>query len=215
MQSSIHYKPILSIISIISHFPFNTLYTDYIGILKVIYRLYRYLHTTIPIIYNIEYIDYIGIIFALLLGRPTYGASTCTEGTRHHAASDPRSVAKELPPTVDTDVLPLGPLSPGGPRTGGKPHCCGNTSPLRLAILPQSPSVVPRSGTHQPLTHSGHGNVSVLHSDIPHANNVSAEAARVTIRRVTGAQTLGHRQSRPTSTCPVCDTRGNAQESLN
>ena len=28
----------------------------------------------------------------------------------------PRSVAKELPPTVDTDVLPLGPLSPGSAR---------------------------------------------------------------------------------------------------
>ena len=26
---------------------------------------------------------------------------------------DPRNVAKELPPTVDTDVLPLDPLSPG------------------------------------------------------------------------------------------------------
>jgi hypothetical protein len=29
---------------------------------------------------------------------------------------DPRSVTKELPPNVDTDVLPPGPLSPGSPR---------------------------------------------------------------------------------------------------
>ena len=29
---------------------------------------------------------------------------------------DPRSVAKELPPTMDTDVLPPGPLSPGSAR---------------------------------------------------------------------------------------------------
>ena len=29
---------------------------------------------------------------------------------------DPRNVAKELPPTVGTDVLPLGPISPGGLR---------------------------------------------------------------------------------------------------
>ena len=64
------------------------------------------------------------------------------------------------------------------------------------------------------LTHSGHDSVSVLLADIPHANNVLAEAAHITIRRVTEALTLGHHQLGPASACPVCDTRGNAPESL-
>ena len=29
---------------------------------------------------------------------------------------DPNSVSKDLPPTVDTDVLPAGPISPGSAR---------------------------------------------------------------------------------------------------
>ena len=58
------------------------------------------------------------------------------------------------------------------------------------------------------LTHYGHDSVSILLADIPHANNVSAEAARITIRRITGAPALGHRQLGRTSTCPVCDTKG-------
>ena len=64
------------------------------------------------------------------------------------------------------------------------------------------------------LTQFGHGRVSVLHTNSPHANNVSGEAARVTIRGVIGASALGHRQCGPTAACPVCDIRGNAKESL-
>jgi len=64
------------------------------------------------------------------------------------------------------------------------------------------------------LTHSGHDSVSVLHTDTPHASNVSAEAARVMIRRVTGAPALGHQQCGPVAACHVCDTRGSAKESM-
>ncbi len=42
---------------------------------------------------------------------------------------DPRSVTKGLPPTVDTDVLPLGPLSPGAP--GGS-----STLPMESDVFP-------------------------------------------------------------------------------
>ena len=64
------------------------------------------------------------------------------------------------------------------------------------------------------LTHFGHGSVSVLLADTPHAKNVSPEAPRVTIQRVTGAPALGHQQCGASAACPVCDTRGNAPESL-
>ncbi len=105
---------------------------------------------------------------------------------------DPRSVAKELPQTVDTDVIPLGRLSPGSTR--GVKHVVAGIRRLTdwrrfLDILGASPDQV----RTKLLTHSGHGSVSVLHSDTLHANNVSVEAARVTIRRVTGAPALGRR----------------------
>jgi hypothetical protein len=54
---------------------------------------------------------------------------------------DPRNVAKELPPTVDTDVPPWS-LTPWEPPEG-KTQCCGNTSPLRLAAIPQPLGVIP------------------------------------------------------------------------
>jgi hypothetical protein len=78
-----------------------------------------------------------------------------------------------------------------------------------LTILGASPDQV----RTKILTHYGHGSVSVLYTDTPHANNVSAETALVTIRRVSGALALGHRQCGPIASCPVCDTRGNAKES--
>ncbi len=56
-----------------------------------------------------------------------------------------------------------------------------------------------------------------FYSTVPYRNSrtdVSAEAAWATIRRLTGAPALGHRQCGPTAACPVCDTRGSAKESL-
>ena len=125
---------------------------------------------------------------------------------------DPRSMSNEQAPTVDTDVIPLGRLSPGSTR--GIKHVAALIRRLSdwrlfLDILGASPDHI----STKLLTNCDHGNVSVLYTNTPHANNVSAEAARVTIRRVTEAPALGHRQCGPTSACPVCDTRGNAKES--
>ena len=119
---------------------------------------------------------------------------------------DPCNVAKEVPPK-------LGLLSHGSAR-GVKYIVAGirRISHWRhfLDILGSSPDQI----RTKLLTHFGHGGVSFLLADTPHANNVSAEAARVTIRRATGAPALGHRQCGPTTTCHVCDTRGNELESL-
>ena len=38
---------------------------------------------------------------------------------------DPNSVAKDVPPTVDTDVLPVGPISHGGARAPSCQAHCG------------------------------------------------------------------------------------------
>ncbi len=126
---------------------------------------------------------------------------------------DPTSAAKDLPQTVETAVVPTGCLSPGPAR--GIRHVAAGLRRLQdwrkfLDILSASPTQV----RTKLLSHSGHGSVSVLHSDIHHAGNVSAEAARVTIRRLTGAPALGRRQRGPTHACPVCDTRGSVPEAL-
>jgi hypothetical protein len=106
---------------------------------------------------------------------------------------DPRSDAKELPPTVDTDVLPPGPLTHGS--GGGVRHIAMGIRKLSswrrfLDIL----GVAPEHTRAKLLTHSEHDNVSILLINTPHANNVSAEAARVMIRRVMGAPALGLQQ---------------------
>ena len=126
---------------------------------------------------------------------------------------DPSTVAKDLPPTVDTDVLPTSPLFLWSAR--GVKHiaaCMRRLSDCRqfLDLLGLSPDQV----RTKLLTHFGHGSVSILLANTPHAKNISAEAARVTIRRVTGAPALGRRQCGPGEACHVCDTRGNAPESL-
>ena len=125
---------------------------------------------------------------------------------------DPSSVAKELSHAVDPDVIPLDCLSPGSTR--GIKHVAADLRRLTdwrrfLDILGAFLAQV----CSKLLTHSGHGSVSFLHSDIHHVSNVSAEAACVTIRRVTGAPTLGRRQRGPSDACPMCDTRGNAPKS--
>ncbi len=75
---------------------------------------------------------------------------------------DLRSVAKEPPPIVDTDVLPPGPLFPGGPR-GVKQITAGIRRLFDwrhfLNLLASSPDQV----RTQLLTHPGPGSVSILH----------------------------------------------------
>ena len=73
---------------------------------------------------------------------------------------DPSSVAKDLPPTVDTDVLPAGLLSPGSAR--GVRHIAASMRRLSdwrqfLDLLGSSPDQV----RTKLLTHSSHGNVSI------------------------------------------------------
>ena len=49
---------------------------------------------------------------------------------------NPSSVSKDLPPTVDTDVIPIGPLSRPHDVCPRRPACCGwHPAPRRLAPL--------------------------------------------------------------------------------
>ncbi len=64
------------------------------------------------------------------------------------------------------------------------------------------------------FTHSGHGSVSILHSDIPLGRMVSASTARVTIRRIIGAPCLGKLRLFVAAHCPRCGLTANSSESL-
>jgi len=126
---------------------------------------------------------------------------------------DPLNVAKELPHIVDTDVLPPGPLMPGSTR-GVKGIAAGIKRLFACRRFPDFSGAALEHTSAKPLTHDGHGNVLVLIADTPHTHNVSSEAARVMIRRITGAPALGRRQCGALVACPVCDTRGSAPEAL-
>jgi len=116
-------------------------------------------------------------------------------------------------PSVDADVIPIGSITPMSAR--GVWHVAAGIRRLPawrhfLDILEGAPVQV----RTKLLTHSGHGSVSILLANTPHTDNASVEAARVTIRRITGALALGRKQLGPTAACPVCDTRGSARESM-
>jgi len=64
------------------------------------------------------------------------------------------------------------------------------------------------------LTHSGHGNVSIMHSDIPPSRAVSALTARMTIRRIIGAPSLGRERLTSSTRCPQCGLFASVDESL-
>ena len=64
------------------------------------------------------------------------------------------------------------------------------------------------------LTHSGHGNVSTLHSNIPLGRAASTTTARSTIRRITCAPCLGRLRLSVGARCPRCGLSTDLDESL-
>jgi hypothetical protein len=63
------------------------------------------------------------------------------------------------------------------------------------------------------LTHSGHGIVTILHSDIPPCRAVLALTARMTIRRIIGAPCLGREHITSSTRCPQCGLTAITDES--
>ena len=64
------------------------------------------------------------------------------------------------------------------------------------------------------LTHAGHGSVTLLQSDTPLGHHASAEIARTTNRRITGAQSLGRLRPTAMRHCPQCGVQAGEEESL-
>jgi len=124
---------------------------------------------------------------------------------------DPRSVSKEQAPTVDTDVIPPGRLPPGSTR--GVKHVAAGIRRLSdyrrfLDILGASPDQV----RTKLLTHSGHGRVSVLHTNTPmptmcRRRQRASRSAELPERRPLGTSSAGLLQPF------ACGTQGGTQRS--
>ena len=96
----------------------------------------------------------------------------------------------DLPHTVKTGVVPHGPLSPGSSK--GVLRIAVSVRRLvdwllYLDLLADAHAQVRTKF----LSHSEHGNVSVLHTDTPYLCNASAKAARITILGIIGPPALG------------------------
>jgi hypothetical protein len=87
-------------------------------------------------------------------------------------AGYPINVNKELPQSVDTDVLPLGPLLSSWSARGVNHIADGIRHLTDWRHFNDILEVAPGHVRAKLLIHSGHGSVSILLLDISHANNV-------------------------------------------
>jgi hypothetical protein len=129
------------------------------------------------------------------------------------SAEDPSSVAHDLYPTICTEVTP--PLNATAAAFKGVKFIAAWLRKLDewraffLLLSTVSIAIKPKL-----LTHSGLGNVSTLHSDIPHDRAVSALGARATIRRITRASYLCRHRLSAASRCSQCGLTMGFEESL-
>ena len=82
-----------------------------------------------------------------------------------------------------------------------------------MAVIFESADSVTRARL---LTHSGHGGVASLTSDISCVHNItsSAESVRVTPRRISGSRALGSFALSVEEVCPGCGLHSDHEEAL-
>jgi hypothetical protein len=116
---------------------------------------------------------------------------------------DAASITQDLSPTICTEiVLHLREAAKASKGVRFIATCIRKLADWRAFFL-----LLMSAPTHikpKLLTHSGHGNVSNLLSDIPLGRAVSASTAMATIRRMTGAPCLGMNPLFAGKSCPRC-----------
>ena len=122
---------------------------------------------------------------------------------------DPRSVNYDIPYTINPDVLPPL-LEAAGKLKGFRYIAAGIRKLVNWRDFFDTYNSAPQAEKIKLLSHAGHGSVSVLLANTPRTRNVSAQAVRVTIRRVTGSAALGSDRLQPGTTCKVCDLPASA-----
>ena len=100
------------------------------------------------------------------------------------------SINFDRPERIDLDFLP--PLEAAAQKPGGSGKLSRSINSLvdwaRFMAIFASADDVTRTRL---LTHSGHGGVTSLTSDISCVHTASAETVRVTLRRISGSKALG------------------------
>ena len=129
------------------------------------------------------------------------------------SAGDPTSVVEDLPTTIEDEPLPQLHQATTAPR--GIRFIAAKLR--KLTEWRHFFQVHQRTAARdQPklLAHARHGSVTVLHSDTPLGQRASVEVARTTIKRITGAVSLGRRKSKALHHCPQCGIQAGQVESL-
>jgi hypothetical protein len=134
-------------------------------------------------------------------------------GSAIFSAGDPTSEVPDLPPTIDTDDFPEIHQATSAPK--GIRFVASRIRKWRdWRDFFDLHSSAPARDQPKLLTHAGHGSVTILQSDRPLGQLASAEVARTTIRRISGASSLGRHSLTAKQHCPQCGVQGGEQESL-
>jgi hypothetical protein len=134
-------------------------------------------------------------------------------GNAIYSAGDPTSTVEDLPNTIDDEQLPELHASTAAPK--GVRYIAARIRKMRdWRIFFTLHNRTPARDQPKLLTHAGHGSVTMLQSDTPLGQRVSAEIARTTIRRITGAQSLGRHHLTALKHCPQCGVQAGEEESL-
>ena len=130
-----------------------------------------------------------------------------TRDTRHEIGQ------RDRPKRIDLDFLP--PLEAAAQKPGGYGKLSRSINSLvdwaRFMAIFASADDVTRTRL---LTHSGHGGVTSLTSDISCVHTASAETVRVTLRRISGSKALGAFALTVEEVCPGCGLHSDHVEAL-
>jgi hypothetical protein len=111
-------------------------------------------------------------------------------GNTIFSAGDPTTVVEDIPSTIEEEGLPELNVSSSAPK--GIRFIAAKLQKLtewrHFFDLHQR---TPARDQPKLLTHAGHGSVTILQSDTPLGQRMSAETAKTTIKRITSAKLLG------------------------
>ena len=130
-----------------------------------------------------------------------------------YSARDPSSTVEDLPNIIDDEDLPKLLECTTAPK--GIRYIAARVRKMtdwrKFFTLH---SRTPAGDQPKLLTHAGHGSVTLLQSDTPLGQHASAEIDRTTIRRITGAQSLGRHRLTTMRHCPQCGMQAGDGEAL-
>ena len=134
-------------------------------------------------------------------------------GNTIFSAGDPATVIDDLPATIADEALPKLLESTTTPK-GIRFFAAGLRKLTEWRHFFDLHQRTQARDQPKLLTHAGHKSVTILQSDIPLGQRVSTEVEQVTIKRITGAKSLGRHGLSALQHCPQCGIPASQEESL-